>query len=52
MIVDSVAAVVSPYIGGNQSDGQGLMAHLARALKSLAVDNGLAVLVSCEFFQI
>ncbi|XP_064636692.1 DNA repair protein RAD51 homolog 4-like [Lineus longissimus] len=46
VIVDSVAAIVSPILGGKQIDGHGLMMHLAQALKSLAVEHSIAVLTT------
>ncbi|XP_004608899.2 DNA repair protein RAD51 homolog 4 [Sorex araneus] len=46
VIVDSVAAVVSPLLGGQQREGLALMMQLARELKTLARDLGLAVVVT------
>ncbi|XP_037665845.1 DNA repair protein RAD51 homolog 4 isoform X1 [Choloepus didactylus] len=46
VVVDSVAAVVSPLLGGQQREGLALMMHLARELKTLARDLGVAVVVT------
>ncbi|XP_071502805.1 DNA repair protein RAD51 homolog 4-like [Diadema antillarum] len=47
VIVDSVTAVLAPLLGGKQSEGQGMMVHLARSLKFLAADYSVAV-VECN----
>ncbi|XP_008570833.1 PREDICTED: DNA repair protein RAD51 homolog 4 [Galeopterus variegatus] len=46
VVVDSVTAVVSPLLGGQQREGLALMMQLARELKTLARDLGLAVVVT------
>ncbi|XP_004449465.1 DNA repair protein RAD51 homolog 4 isoform X2 [Dasypus novemcinctus] len=46
VVVDSVTAVVSPLLGGQQREGLALMMQLARDLKTLARDLGVAVLVT------
>ncbi|XP_044539641.1 DNA repair protein RAD51 homolog 4 [Gracilinanus agilis] len=46
VVVDSVSAVVSPLLGGQHSEGLALMMQLARELKTLARELGIAVLVS------
>ncbi|EHB05117.1 DNA repair protein RAD51-like protein 4 [Heterocephalus glaber] len=46
VVVDSVTAVVSPLLGGQQREGLALMMQLARELKTLARDLGIAVLVT------
>ncbi|XP_032313641.1 DNA repair protein RAD51 homolog 4 isoform X1 [Camelus ferus] len=46
VIVDSVTAVVSPLLGGQQREGLALMMQLARELKTLARDLGVAVVVT------
>uniref|UniRef100_H0W2S7 RAD51 paralog D n=1 Tax=Cavia porcellus TaxID=10141 RepID=H0W2S7_CAVPO len=46
VIVDSVTAVVSPLLGGQQREGLALMMQLARELKTLARDLGIAVMVT------
>uniref|UniRef100_A0A8C5XFL0 DNA repair protein RAD51 homolog 4 n=1 Tax=Microcebus murinus TaxID=30608 RepID=A0A8C5XFL0_MICMU len=46
VVVDSVAAVVSPLLGGQQREGFALMMQLARELKTLARDLGTAVVVT------
>ncbi|XP_006045430.4 DNA repair protein RAD51 homolog 4 isoform X2 [Bubalus kerabau] len=46
VIVDSVAAVVAPLLGGQQREGLALMMQLARELKTLARDLSVAVLVT------
>ncbi|XP_025851922.2 DNA repair protein RAD51 homolog 4 isoform X2 [Vulpes vulpes] len=46
VIVDSVTAVVSPLLGGQQREGLALMMQLARELKTLARDLGMAVVVT------
>ncbi|XP_071463277.1 DNA repair protein RAD51 homolog 4 isoform X3 [Marmota flaviventris] len=43
VIVDSVTAVVSPLLGGQQRDGLALMMQLARELKTLARELSMAV---------
>ncbi|XP_078229957.1 DNA repair protein RAD51 homolog 4 isoform X3 [Callithrix jacchus] len=43
VVVDSVTAVVSPLLGGQQREGLALMMQLARELKTLARDLGMAV---------
>ncbi|XP_016040979.1 DNA repair protein RAD51 homolog 4 isoform X3 [Erinaceus europaeus] len=45
VIVDSVTAVVSPLLGGQQREGLALMMQLALELKTLARDLGVAVVV-------
>ncbi|KYO32544.1 DNA repair RAD51-like protein 4 isoform B [Alligator mississippiensis] len=42
LVVDSVSAVVCPLFGGRQSEGLALMMQLARELKTLAREFGLA----------
>ncbi|XP_039076537.1 DNA repair protein RAD51 homolog 4 isoform X2 [Hyaena hyaena] len=46
VVVDSVTAVVSPLLGGQQREGLALMMQLARELKTLARDVGVAVVVT------
>uniref|UniRef100_A0A2K6FQV6 DNA repair protein RAD51 homolog 4 n=1 Tax=Propithecus coquereli TaxID=379532 RepID=A0A2K6FQV6_PROCO len=46
VVVDSVTAVVSPLLGGQQREGFALMIQLARELKTLARDLGTAVVVT------
>ncbi|XP_053426980.1 DNA repair protein RAD51 homolog 4 isoform X2 [Nycticebus coucang] len=46
VVVDSVTAVVSPLLGGQQREGLALMMQLARELKTLAKDLGTAVVVT------
>ncbi|XP_049628424.1 DNA repair protein RAD51 homolog 4 isoform X1 [Suncus etruscus] len=46
VIVDSVAAVASPLLGGQQREGLALIMQLAQELKILAWDLGLAVVVT------
>ncbi|XP_039741901.1 DNA repair protein RAD51 homolog 4 isoform X3 [Pteropus medius] len=46
VVVDSVTAVVSPLLGGQQREGLALMMQLAQELKTLAQDLGVAVLVT------
>uniref|UniRef100_A0A8C7EV59 RAD51 paralog D n=1 Tax=Neovison vison TaxID=452646 RepID=A0A8C7EV59_NEOVI len=46
VVVDSVTAVVSPLLGGQQREGLALMMQLARELKTLARDLGVAVMVT------
>ncbi|XP_041456598.1 DNA repair protein RAD51 homolog 4-like [Lytechinus variegatus] len=45
VVLDSVTAVLAPLLGGKHSEGQGMMVHLARSLKSLAADYSIAVVV-------
>lgn len=46
VIVDCLAAVVSPVLGGQQIHGHSLMVNLSRILKSLAVEHSLAVVIT------
>ncbi|XP_033904155.3 DNA repair protein RAD51 homolog 4 isoform X1 [Acipenser ruthenus] len=46
VIVDSVAAVLSPIMGGRQTEGLSLMMQLAGELRTMARDLGVAVLVT------
>ncbi|CAC5400335.1 RAD51L3 [Mytilus coruscus] len=46
IIIDNVASVIYPILGGNQLDGHGLIVQLSQLLKPLAVDYSLSVLVS------
>ncbi|XP_044173849.1 DNA repair protein RAD51 homolog 4-like isoform X3 [Acropora millepora] len=46
VIVDCLAAVVSPVLGGQQIHGHSLMVNLSRILKSLAVEHALAVVIT------
>ncbi|KAK3084220.1 hypothetical protein FSP39_010227 [Pinctada imbricata] len=46
LIVDSVASVIYPVLGGQQTDGHALMVHLALKLKQLASEFSMAVLVT------
>ncbi|KAK3598958.1 hypothetical protein CHS0354_024630 [Potamilus streckersoni] len=46
LIVDNVASVIYPILGGPQSDGQSLITILGQKLKMLAVEFSLAVLVT------
>ncbi|XP_028938249.1 DNA repair protein RAD51 homolog 4 isoform X1 [Ornithorhynchus anatinus] len=46
LVLDSVSAVISPLLGGRQSEGLAVMTQLARELKTLAREFGLAVVVT------
>ncbi|XP_038615273.1 DNA repair protein RAD51 homolog 4 [Tachyglossus aculeatus] len=46
VVVDSVSAVISPLLGGRQSEGLAVMMQLARELKTLAREFGVAVMVT------
>ncbi|XP_013915765.1 PREDICTED: DNA repair protein RAD51 homolog 4 [Thamnophis sirtalis] len=46
LIVDSISAVICPFLGLRQPDGMALMMHLAREMKSLAKEFGIAVLLT------
>nr|XP_056720863.1 DNA repair protein RAD51 homolog 4 [Euleptes europaea] len=46
LVVDSVSAVIYPLLGSRQPDGMALMMHVARELKTLAKELGVAVLVT------
>ncbi|XP_031553632.1 DNA repair protein RAD51 homolog 4-like isoform X2 [Actinia tenebrosa] len=46
VIVDSVAFVIAPILGGQQTQGHSFMVHLSRDLKSLALEHGLSVMVT------
>ncbi|XP_021346354.1 DNA repair protein RAD51 homolog 4-like [Mizuhopecten yessoensis] len=46
LIVDNVASVIYPVLGGQQMDGHGLMVTLSRKLKQLAVECSIAVLIT------
>ncbi|XP_066933533.1 uncharacterized protein [Clytia hemisphaerica] len=45
IIVDSITLLISPILGGKQTQGHGLMARLSILLKELAYENNIAVLV-------
>ncbi|XP_022279015.1 DNA repair protein RAD51 homolog 4 isoform X4 [Canis lupus baileyi] len=51
VIVDSVTAVVSPLLGGQQREGLALMMQLARELKTLARDLGMAVVTDLSRYN-
>ncbi|XP_054902514.1 DNA repair protein RAD51 homolog 4 [Poeciliopsis prolifica] len=46
LIVDSVSAVIAPLLGGKQNEGMSLMTQVAAALKTMAKDFSVAVLVT------
>jgi hypothetical protein len=46
LVVDSLGAVISPCLGGKQSQGHALMMQIARQLKLLAHEFDIAVLVT------
>ncbi|XP_066419522.1 DNA repair protein RAD51 homolog 4 isoform X2 [Molothrus aeneus] len=46
VVLDSVSAVISPLLGGRQSEGLALMMQLSRELKTLAREFSLAVVVT------
>ncbi|KAL8198771.1 UNVERIFIED_CONTAM: DNA repair protein rad51d [Gekko kuhli] len=46
LVVDSVSAVICPLLGSRQPDGMALMMHVARELKMLAKELGVAVVVT------
>ncbi|XP_020601722.1 DNA repair protein RAD51 homolog 4-like [Orbicella faveolata] len=46
IIVDSVAGVISPILGGQQIHGHSLMVNLSRTLKALAVEHSVAVVIT------
>ncbi|XP_070598347.1 DNA repair protein RAD51 homolog 4 isoform X2 [Erythrolamprus reginae] len=46
LIVDSISAVICPFLGLRQPDGMALMMHLAREMKTLAKEFGIAVLLT------
>ncbi|XP_052544586.1 DNA repair protein RAD51 homolog 4 isoform X1 [Tympanuchus pallidicinctus] len=46
VLIDSVSAVLSPLLGGRQSEGLAIMMQLARELKTLAKEFSVAVLVT------
>ncbi|XP_005809379.1 DNA repair protein RAD51 homolog 4 isoform X1 [Xiphophorus maculatus] len=46
LIVDSVSAVIAPLLGGKQNEGMSLMRQVAAALKTMAKDFSVAVLVT------
>ncbi|XP_068188138.1 DNA repair protein RAD51 homolog 4 isoform X2 [Antennarius striatus] len=46
LIVDSVSAVISPVLGGKQSEGMSLMTQVASVLKTTAKDFNVSVLVT------
>lgn len=45
LILDNVASIIYPILGGQQVDGHSLMVQLSQKLKQLAVNFSLAVLV-------
>eukprot|EP01112_Ceratiomyxa_fruticulosa_P008352 TRINITY_DN2163_c0_g1_i1.p1 TRINITY_DN2163_c0_g1~~TRINITY_DN2163_c0_g1_i1.p1 ORF type:complete len:338 (+),score=54.00 TRINITY_DN2163_c0_g1_i1:232-1245(+) len=46
IVVDSIGALLSPLIGGKQSQGHAIMAGISRSLKYLACTQYIAVLVT------
>ena len=44
--MDSINALVSPILGGGQTQGHMIMTKIGRILKRLAVEHNLAVIVS------
>ncbi|OXB57648.1 hypothetical protein ASZ78_007043 [Callipepla squamata] len=46
VLIDSVSAVLSPLLGGRQSEGVAIMMQLARELKALAKEFSVAVVVT------
>ncbi|XP_060076530.1 DNA repair protein RAD51 homolog 4-like [Ylistrum balloti] len=46
LVVDNIASVIYPVLGGQQMDGHGLMVTLSRKLKQLAVDCSIAILIT------
>ncbi|XP_028277489.1 DNA repair protein RAD51 homolog 4 [Parambassis ranga] len=46
VIVDSVSAVISPLLGGKQTEGMSLMIQVAGVLKTMAKDFNVAALVT------
>ncbi|KAM4727191.1 DNA repair protein RAD51 homolog 4 isoform 1-T3 [Anableps anableps] len=46
VIVDSVSAVIAPLLGGKHNEGMSLMIQVAAALKTMAKDFSVAVLVT------
>ncbi|XP_046785986.1 DNA repair protein RAD51 homolog 4 isoform X2 [Gallus gallus] len=46
VLIDSVSAVLSPLLGGRQSEGLAIMMQLARELKTLAKEFSVAVVVT------
>ncbi|NWV05222.1 RA51D protein, partial [Ptilonorhynchus violaceus] len=46
VLMDSVSSVISPLLGGRQSEGLALMMQLSRELKTLAREFSLAVVVT------
>ncbi|XP_077866979.1 DNA repair protein RAD51 homolog 4-like [Saccoglossus kowalevskii] len=51
LVLDSIAAVISPILGGQQTDGHLLMTHLATLLLVLSVEHALAVVVTNNVVQ-
>ncbi|XP_077996230.1 DNA repair protein RAD51 homolog 4-like [Glandiceps talaboti] len=51
VILDCVAAVISPILGGQQTEGHLLMTHVSRILLTLAVDHALAIVVTNNMVQ-
>ncbi|XP_065055390.1 DNA repair protein RAD51 homolog 4-like isoform X2 [Rhopilema esculentum] len=46
VVVDSINALVSPILGGGQTQGHMIMTKIGRILKRLAVEHNLAVIVT------
>ncbi|XP_048375485.1 DNA repair protein RAD51 homolog 4 [Sphaerodactylus townsendi] len=46
LVVDSVSSVIYPLLGSRQPDGMALLMHVARELKTLAKELGVAVVVT------
>ncbi|CAH1233244.1 RAD51D [Branchiostoma lanceolatum] len=51
MIVDSVAAVISPTLGGLQTEGHAVMLNVSRQLKVLSSEHAIAVLMTNNVVQ-
>ncbi|XP_072040998.1 DNA repair protein RAD51 homolog 4-like [Amphiura filiformis] len=51
VVLDSVTAIVAPVIGGQQTEGHAMMMHLGRALKGLAAEYSIAVLLTNNLVQ-
>ncbi|XP_019616037.1 PREDICTED: DNA repair protein RAD51 homolog 4-like isoform X2 [Branchiostoma belcheri] len=51
LIVDSVAAVISPTLGGQQTEGHAILLNISRQLKVLSSEHAIAVLMTNNVVQ-
>ena len=51
IIIDSLAAVISPILGGKQSIAHSVMMQISRYMKALASEHQICILVRCHSLQ-